>query len=97
MGDLSVLRVRVDVDENDAWRVRPGARARASLRGNSGISAEIDFRQIEPYVVPKQSLTGEATERIDTRVLQVIYTMPAERMPGVFPGQLVDVFIAAER
>lgn len=97
LGDRSVLRVRVDVDENDAWRVRPGARARASLRGNSGISCEIDFQHIEPYVVPKQSLTGEAAERIDTRVLQVVYTLPAERMPGVFPGQLVDVFIEADR
>lgn len=97
LGDRKVLRVRVDVDENDAWRVRPGARARASLRGNSGISTEIDFQHIEPFVIPKQSLTGEATERIDTRVLQVVYTMPAERMPGVFPGQLVDVFIEAER
>jgi hypothetical protein len=52
---------------------------------------------LEPYVVPKQSLTGANTERVDTRVVQVIYALDSEqrlvREQKVLVGQLVDVFI----
>jgi HlyD family secretion protein len=95
LGNTETLHLRVDVDENDAWRIRPGARARAALRGNSAIfTDDLTFVRIEPYVVPKRSLTGESTERVDTRVLQVIYAMPRAGM-NAYVGQLVDVKIEA--
>jgi len=94
LGSLDALLVRVDIDETEAWRVERGARATASLRGNSGRRAELAFVRIEPYVVPKRSLTGLSAERVDTRVLQVIYSMDADSL-GAFPGQQVDVFIEA--
>lgn len=94
LGSLERLLVRVDIDENEAWRVERGARATASLRGNSSRSAALEFVRIEPYVVPKRSLTGLSTERVDTRVLQVIYSMGADAI-SAFPGQQVDVFIEA--
>jgi HlyD family secretion protein len=41
-------------------------------------------------------LTGDATERVDTRVLEAIYALPTTA--PVFPGQQMDVFIeSAER
>lgn len=92
IGDTEVLRLRVDVDENDAWRVRPEATAIAFLRGNPAISAPVTFLRFEPAVVPKSSLTGAKAERTDTRVLQVIYTVPSAKFPA-FVGQLVDVRI----
>ncbi len=91
-----LLRVRVDIDENEAWRVRTGAEATASLRGNSSKVYELDFGRIEPYVIPKRSLTGLSTERVDTRVLQVIYRLSAASGDATpYPGQQVDVFIEA--
>lgn len=72
LGTVDELRVRVDIDENDAWRVRPEAPATASLKGNSAATMKLRFVRIEPYVVPKRSLTGASTERVDTRVLQVL-------------------------
>lgn len=93
-GDLSTLHVRTDVDENDAWRIRPGAKARGSLRGNSQIAFDLTFVRIEPYVVPKRSLTGDSAERVDTRVLQVLYAFTPGSLP-VYAGQQVDVFIEA--
>jgi hypothetical protein len=44
-------------------------------------------------VIPKASLTGVSTERVDTRVLQVIYQFerPADR--PIFVGQQMDVYI----
>lgn len=94
MGETSTLHVRVDIDENDAWRVRPGSKARASLRGNSAISTDLTWVYAEPLVIPKQSLTGSSSERVDTRVLQAVYSFPRDSMPA-YVGQLVDVYIEA--
>lgn len=94
MGDTSILHVRTDVDENEAWRVSPGAPAEAAERGNSGLKVPLEFVRFEPYVVPKKSLTGESTERVDTRVLQVIYRFKESDIPFRV-GQQLDVFISA--
>jgi HlyD family secretion protein len=48
--------------------------------------------RVEPYVTPKTSLTGSSTERVDTRVLQVIYSFAPHALPA-FVGQQMDVFI----
>jgi multidrug resistance efflux pump len=88
------LHVRADVDEEDSWRVKAGASAIARVRGNSGSSHALEFVRFEPYVIAKQSLTGAATERIDTRVLQVIFRFRDRSIP-VFDGQQMDVFIHA--
>jgi hypothetical protein len=45
-------------------------------------------------VVPKKNLTGDGTERVDTRVLQVIYAL--EKGAPVMPGQQMDVLIEAK-
>ena len=92
VGTTSPLAVRVDVDENDAWRVEAGKNAQGILRGNTQVTFPLAFVRFEPYVVPKRSLTGESTERVDTRVLQVIYSFDKKDLP-IFVGQLVDVYI----
>lgn len=86
------MHVRAAVDENDAWRVHAGAPAVAHLRGNSRISYALEFVRFEPYVIPKKSLTGDVTERVDTRVLEAIYRFK-DPNARVFDGQQVDVFI----
>lgn len=45
-------------------------------------------------MVPKVSLTGQSTERTDTRVLQVIYSFDPATLP-IYVGQQMDVFIEA--
>ena len=95
MGDTSVLHVRTDVDENEAWRVSANAPAQAAERGNSSLKVQLEFVRFEPYVVPKKSLTGDSTERVDTRVLQVLYRFKDTNIP-VRVGQQMDVFIAAD-
>lgn len=94
VGNVNPLHVRVDIDENDAWRVRQSAPAIAFLRGNKEIVTPLRFVRFEPYVIPKKSLTGDSTERVDTRVLQVIYSIVQDNLP-VFVGQQMDVFIEA--
>jgi len=92
LGNLDLLHIRVDIDENDAWRFKQGARAVASLRGNRDLKADVFFVRVEPYVTPKTSLTGSSTERVDTRVLQIIYGFDRNLLP-VYVGQQMDVFI----
>lgn len=94
LGNDRRLHVRVAVDENEAWRFRPDAPAMAFLRGNPQIRTPLRFERIEPLVIPKVSLTGEATERTDTRVLQVIFGFDHGLLP-VYVGQQMDVFVAA--
>jgi RND family efflux transporter MFP subunit len=92
LGDTSSLQLRADVDEDSAWRVRPGAPATAYIKGTRDKPIPLTFVRVEPYILPKKSLTGESTERVDTRVLQVIYTFPAPKTP-IYVGQQMDVFI----
>jgi multidrug resistance efflux pump len=94
LGDTSRLHVRVDIDESDVWRFRPEAKAVCVLRGNARLRADLRFERVEPYVVPKRSLTGDSSERVDTRVLQVLYSLDREALP-VHVGVQVDVFLDA--
>jgi HlyD family secretion protein len=86
------IHVRASVDETEAWRVQTGAPAVAHLRGNSTISFPLEFVRFEPYVIPKKSLTGDASERVDTRTLEVIYRFKNPEA-HVFDGQQLDIFI----
>lgn len=95
MGAVNPLQVRVDIDEADAWRYQKGSRATAFVRGNSRINFPLQFHLVEPYVIPKSSFTGETVERVDTRVLQVLYRFDKGDLP-VYPGQVLDIFVESE-
>ncbi len=92
IGDQSIKHVRVDIDEQDIPRYRPGTNAIASARGSSKVQIPLEFVRVEPYVIPKRSLTGESTERVDTRVLQAIYAVKTLEQ-NLYVGQQLDVFI----
>lgn len=94
VGNIDPLFVRVDVDENDAWRIVGKPSAVGEIRGNRDMQAKLKFVRVEPYVIPKKSLTGDTTERVDTRVLQIIYSLEGAKIP-VYAGQQMDVFIDA--
>jgi len=94
LGDDTRLHVRVDINENDAWRIKPTASAMAYVPGNPDLSVRLRFERIEPYAVPKVSLTGESTERTDTRVLQVIYSFERGELP-IYIGQRMNVYVDA--
>lgn len=95
IGDLSRFHVRVDIDENDAWRFDKNAKAVAYLRGNRKFKIDLQLAYIEPLVVPKKSLTGDSTERVDTRVLQALYQFNPNDFNNMYIGQQMDVFIEA--
>ncbi|WP_337176894.1 HlyD family efflux transporter periplasmic adaptor subunit [Paludisphaera sp.] len=95
LGEVDRLHIRVDVDESDLARFRPGAPGVATLQGRPEPEFPLQFVRVEPYVVPKRSLAGDNTERVDTRVLRVIYALPEAPPAKVYVGQRMDVFIDA--
>jgi HlyD family secretion protein len=95
LGDIHELHVRVDIDEQDLPYFAKTSRAVATLKGRPQVRFPLTYFDIEPYVIPKQSLTGSNTERVDTRVLQVLYTLPRHTEVPLYVGQQMDVYIEA--
>jgi len=95
LGDTRTLHVRVDVDERDITRFQPAAMAKAYPRSDTNHELRLRFVRVEPMAIPKKSLTGDNVERVDTRVLQVIYAIDRADRP-VYVGQQLDVFIDAD-
>lgn len=93
LGDLDKIQVRADIDEQNAGWFNPKSVAVAYPKNNTQISIPLQFVRIEPYVLPKVSLTGANNERVDTRVLQVIYSFEQPSEYHIYVGQQVDVFI----
>lgn len=96
LGALDPLHLRVEIDELDAFRFDSEGKAVAMLRGSVKREFPLRFVRVVPEVVPKRTVTGEMGERMDTRVMQVIYAIepPADGKPlGLLSGQVLDTFI----
>lgn len=95
LGNINPLHVRVSINQFDASYYRSTASAVAFLQGNALVQFPLHFVRIEPYFVTKQNLTNEIGEKVDTRVLQVIYCFDKEDQ-RIFVGQQMDVFIETD-
>lgn len=91
-GNTSPMHVRVSIDENDIPHFNQTSPAKAFLRGVRDSSYDLRFVRREPLVVPKRSLSGDSQERIDTRVLNVIYAIDADA-PELNVGQQMDIYL----
>ena len=88
------LGVRVYVDEILVHRLPDASHMRATMfiRGTN-ISAPLDYVRVQPQVSPKIELSNQRTERVDVRVLPVIFKFEQTKKLNLYPGQLVDVYI----
>jgi len=89
------LNVRCYVDETLIHRLKFGPRmkARMFIRGTN-IGVSLEFVRVQPYVSPKIELSDERLERVDVRVLPIIFSFPRQKDLPVYPGLLVDVYVA---
>jgi hypothetical protein len=94
LGDTSCLHVRVQVDEAHASSICPQAQAQAYTRDEPTRPLPLTWVRTEPYVLPKQNL-AQSGQRVDTRVLEVIYALSPQASQQLYPGQQVDVYIQA--
>jgi HlyD family secretion protein len=90
------LAVRCYVDEILISRLPDPHALKASMfiRGTP-LKAALQFMRIQPYVTPKIQLSDQRTERVDVRVLPVIFRVVPQPGMRLYPGQIVDVYIAA--
>jgi HlyD family secretion protein len=93
-GNQDNLAVRCYVDEILVSRLPSSdhIRAQFSIRGTD-IKVPLEFVRVQPYVSPKIELSNQRQEKVDLRVLPVIFRFQTKNVPNVYPGQLVDVFI----
>jgi HlyD family secretion protein len=60
------------------------------------IKVPLEFVRVQPYVIPKIELSDQRQEKVDLRVLAVVFHFEKKDLPMVYPGQLVDVFIGSK-
>ena len=88
------LNVRCYVDEILVPRL-PGTskmKAQMSVRG-SNVKIPLEFVRTQPVVSPKIELSDEKQERVDVRVLPIIFRVERTKDLNLYPGLLVDVYI----
>jgi HlyD family secretion protein len=88
------LNVRCYVDEILVPRLPSGSniKAQMSIRG-SNVKVPLDFVRVQPFVSPKIELSDERQERVDVRVLPIIFKFQKPKDLNLYPGELVDVYI----
>jgi len=91
----SSLNVRCYVDEILVPRLHLGSKmiAQMSIRG-SDVKIPLEFVRVQPYVSPKIELSDQRLERVDVRVLPVIFKIGKSTAENLYPGELVDVYIS---
>lgn len=93
VGNIARLQVRADIDEYNASRFTPKTEAIGYPKNHPQYPIPLTFERIEPFVVPKKSLTGFGGEKVDTRVLQVIFSFDPPTNFPLYVGQQMDVFV----
>jgi len=88
------LNVRCYVDEILVPRLPEVSKMKAqmSVRG-SDVKIPLDFVRVQPLVSPKIELSDQRQERVDVRVLPVIFKIDKPANVNIYPGELVDVYI----
>jgi len=91
------LQVRAYIDEILIDRLADPAKLTAQLfiRGTDKHVA-LTFVRVQPFVSPKIELSDERQERVDVRVLPVIFSFASPKSLNVYPGELVDVYVSAK-
>jgi HlyD family secretion protein len=91
----TALHVRCYVDEILVPRLPPPSKIKAemSVRG-SNLKAQLDYVRTQPYVSPKIELSDQRMERVDVRVLPIIFKVNTPKDVNLYPGELVDVYIS---
>jgi HlyD family secretion protein len=91
------FQVRAYVDEILVPQLPTGQmQAVMNVRGSDQRIA-LRYERVEPYLSPKISLSDQRQERVDLRVLPVIFTFARPSTLAVYPGQMVDIYIGGRK
>jgi len=96
MGVISpYMQVRAYVDEILVPNLPDPSKLEATMfiRGLNNKAIPLAFIAIKPYVIPNIELSDERNERVDVRVLPIIFKFKKPDNMSIYPGQLVDVYL----
>ena len=91
LGDTRRLRVRMDVDERDIGRVKVGQGAFAVADAFPGVKFAGKVAEIGHRMGRKNVRTDDPTERIDTKILEVVIDL--DEVARLVPGLRVTSYI----
>ena len=93
-GATDYLAVRCYIDEILLQRLPDPQHITAQMfvRGTD-IHVPLEYMRVQPYVSPKIQLSDQRQERVDVRVLPVLFRFTPPKGAKIYPGQLVDVYI----
>jgi HlyD family secretion protein len=88
------LNVRCYVDEILVPRLPNPAKMKAqmSVRG-SNVKLPLEFVRMQPVISPKIELSDQRQERVDVRVLPIIFRVVKPKALNLYPGLLADIYI----
>ncbi len=88
------LHVRCYIDEILVPRLPPASKIKAqmTIRGTS-VKIPLNFVRVQPFVSPKIELSDQRQERVDVRVLPIIFSFEKPKDVNLYPGELVDVYV----
>ncbi|MCW5889315.1 MAG: biotin/lipoyl-binding protein [bacterium] len=90
------LAVRVFVDEILIAKLgRVDALEGTMYVRGTDVHVPLEFVRVQPYVTPKIELSNDRTERVDLRVLPIVFRFVRPADMALYPGQLVDVYVRA--
>ena len=97
-GIEETMEVKCYIDEILVSKLPPASKMQAVLfiRG-ADIKIPLEFVRLEPYVVPKIELANQRTEKVDVRVLPVVFKFKKPDGVNLYPGELVDVYIGEKK
>jgi HlyD family secretion protein len=89
------LQVRAYVDEILTPQLPDPSKLEATLfvRGMNNKAVPLEFVNIQPYTIPNIELSDQRNERVDVRVLPIVFKFERPQDIQIFPGQLVDIYI----
>jgi HlyD family secretion protein len=88
------LAVRCFIDEILIPKLPSAAKMQAKMfiRGTN-TSVPLEFVRVQPRISPKIELSNQRNERVDVRVLPIIFKFDKSPELNVYAGQLVDVYV----
>jgi HlyD family secretion protein len=92
MVDSSRLRIRLEIDEADAPRLKPPQEGAFQIRGVSENTGHLVIRTVIPQFGPKRLFNPDNSARVDTRTLSVLCEIKKCSLL-LYPGQRITAAI----
>lgn len=92
IGNIEDLYVRASINQLDIPNFDEHAPAAAFVLDDAQYKFPLGFVRLEPFLIEKKNLTNDIVERVDTRVLEIIYRIQNQDRP-LYVGEQMDVFI----